>query len=238
MIGRSVRCMVRCRPYPTLFQRLSTGHLSQMPTFQRRFKGAKRTEKKTVDQEKWTGDQEYDLTEMTNTMDGHLEYLKETFQSIKGEGSDPISVIGELKISADGSTYPIKAVGTVSKKSAQVIVVNLYDSSYTLEAIQAITDYESSFAPALQDDTTIFCATPKITKEYKAKLQAIVKEKSGEVKNGMKREAKAAQANAKKFEDTMAKDDLRNIVKEIDNQTNKKIKLIDDMLKIKLKELS
>ena len=58
-----------------------------------------------------------------------MSYLEEAFESLSVNNNDPISILGDLKADVDGSTMPIKAVGTLSKRSAQIIAISLYDDS-------------------------------------------------------------------------------------------------------------
>jgi len=187
----------------------------------------------------FSGGSEYDLLEMTQNQDEHLEYLKESFGSISVSNNDPISILSDLKVEIDGSMLPIKAIGSVSKRSGQILVISLYDESYSQPVVRAIQDLESSFSPSIQaDKTQIFAANPKITSEFRKKLQRVAKEKVDKVKQGIQREQKAATAQLKSFEDSMGNQDVQNVKKEIENQTSKRMKKVEELYKAKDKELS
>lgn len=180
---------------------------------------------------------EYKLTAMTETQDQHVEHMKAVYETLSAENTDAQALIRDLDVEVDGSGMPIKAIGTVSKKSQQIIKISLYDESYLDATIKAIDSYESSFNPTRQDDTTIFCAIPKMTQEFKQKLIRTAKEELANAKKGIKREESAEQKRLSAYSDAIEKSDLHKIKKEIENQTAQRVKKVDDLFKVKSKEL-
>jgi len=180
---------------------------------------------------------EYSLDAMTSAQDEHLDHMKEVFESLKAENTDAQSLLSDVKVEIDGSPMPIKALGSVTKKSAQIISIGLYDESYLNATVSAIEAYESSFSPTLQDETTIYCAIPKMTKEFKQKLIQVAKDTSGKTKVGIRREEKDEQHKLSAYSDAIEKSDFHKIKKEVENQTNQRLKQVEDMTKAKIKEL-
>lgn len=205
--------------------------------FAKAAKGKRATPSKK-DAEEFSGGSEYDLNDMTEKQDEHITYLVDSFESISISNNDPISILSDLKVEIDGSALPIKAIGSVSKRSGQILVISLYDESYSDAVCRAIQELESSFSPSIQaDKTQIFAANPKITSEFRKKLQRVAKEKLERVKKGIQREQKDATVQLKRFEDSMGKQDVQNVKKEIENQTNKRLKKIEELYKAKEREL-
>lgn len=57
--------------------------------------------------------------------------MKAVYETLSAENTDAQALIRELDVEFDGSATPIKALGTVSKKSQQIIKISLYDESVT-----------------------------------------------------------------------------------------------------------
>ena len=69
--------------------------------------------------------------------------MKTVYETLSAENTDAMALIRDLDIEVDGSGMPIKAVGTVSKKSQQIIKISLYDESVTRFSV-----YSTLFLPS------------------------------------------------------------------------------------------
>jgi len=238
--------LIRCRALVPAFRNarritfnhrtatLFNGRIQNITAFQCRTFA--KTRKTAAKKDRFEGT-EYNLDGMTVEQDEHLEHMKEVFSTLNPQNTDAQKLIGDIKIDCDGKHMPIKAVASVVKKSAQIICINLYDESYLDATISSIESYESSFAPTKQDELTIFCAVPKITKEFKQKLVTTAKDAAAKAKHGIKRVEKEENKRLSAWSEALEQKDFAKVKKEVENQTSTRMKQVENLLKEKVKQL-
>jgi ribosome recycling factor len=178
-----------------------------------------------------------DNTVFVKKMDKTLEVLNEEFDAVRA-GRANAKVLDRIRVDYYGTETPIGQVGTISSPDPRTLVIQPWDASL-LKAIQkAIQTSDLGINPQ-NDGRIIRLAFPQLTEERRKELTKQIKKYGEDAKiaiRNIRREA-MDDIKAQKKKSEITEDDQKEAEKDLQDQTDKYIKKIDEMCAKKDKEL-
>ena len=178
----------------------------------------------------------HEIIEETKTrMEKSLEAYKSAIAQVR-TGRANASLVNNVEIDYYGTPTPIYQVSNISIPEARQILIKPYDRN-DLRAIEtAIINADLNVTP-LNDGQVIRINIPALTEE---KRKALVKEVYGMAENAkvaIRNIRRDMNTNLKKQEKEIPEDQFRKLNEDIQKQTDEFIKKIDEVTKVKEKEL-
>lgn len=175
--------------------------------------------------------------ELEEKMEKTLNVLRNEFHSIRAGRANP-QLLDRLSIDYYGSQTPIKQVASVSSPEPRMLVIQPYDTSALPLIEKSILMSDLGINPS-NDGKIIRLAIPMLTEERRKELVKVVKKTGDEAKVAIRNERRHANDSLKKLEKAgdMTEDELKTAENEVQKMTDKYVKLIDDMVEAKDKEI-
>ncbi|MBQ7576927.1 MAG: ribosome recycling factor [Synergistaceae bacterium] len=178
-----------------------------------------------------------ELAELRANMDKAIAFLQSEYLSIRTGRAHP-GLVSDIKVDYFGSPTPIKQLANVTIPESRSIQVAPFDKS-TLKAIEkAILAANIGMTPQ-SDGTVIRMTLPELTKARRVELTKILARKAEEskvvIRNYRRDTIEALKKQEKASEIT--EDDLKKLTKDVQDITDKYIKKIDEVYKVKEKEV-
>ena len=175
--------------------------------------------------------------ELAAKMDKTIEALKNQFNSVRA-GRANASVLDRISVEYYGTDTPIGQVATIASPDARTLTISPWDSTLLKAIEKAIQASDLGINPQ-NDGKLIRLTFPQLTEERRKDLTKQVKKYGEDAKvaiRNIRRDAlEAAKKSQKKGEIT--EDDLKNTEKDIQDMTDQYIKIIDEQVAAKDKEL-
>ncbi len=153
-------------------------------------------------------------------------------------GRATASILDRVTVDCYGAQSPLKAVASIMVPEPQLIVIQPWDKSTIASIEKAILQSDLGLTPA-NDGKVIRLPFPPLTEERRKEIARIVKKyaESGRVAvRNVRREANDHFKQAERDKE-ISEDELRRAQEKIQEHTDKYISEIDDMLKVKEKEI-
>jgi ribosome recycling factor len=177
------------------------------------------------------------VTKSEETMKKSINFLKEDLGTIRAGKANP-KLIDKILVSYYGTMTPINQVANISVPEPRSILIQPWDASLIKEIEKAIMTSELGINPT-NDGKTIRLVIPPLTEERRKDLIKLVKKETENAKIAVRNIRRDANEELKKLEKAseLTKDDHKKAEEEMQKLTDKYIKLIDDVLKDKEKEI-
>jgi len=166
-----------------------------------------------------------------------LEATRSDFASIRTGRASP-QLLDRLQVDAYGSTVPLKQVAGVNSPDGRSLLVTAFDKSVVGAIRKAIETSDLGLNPNV-DGASIRLSIPPLTEERRKDLVKIVRKKAEEHKVAIRNlrhkaidEIKALAKNG-----TITDDQIKRGQDQVQKQTDKYIKQIDDLVGGKEKEI-
>ena len=178
-----------------------------------------------------------DFKDYARRMDKALDHLNDEFGAVRA-GRANAKVLDRITVEYYGSETPLNGVATISTPDARTLVVQPWDTKLLKDICKAIQVSELGINPQ-NDGKVIRLTFPQLTEERRKELTKQVKKygENGKVAiRNIRRDAMTKiQAMEKKSEIT--EDDMKDLEKELQKVTDKRIKEIDELTAAKEAEL-
>ncbi|OPJ57122.1 ribosome recycling factor [Alkalithermobacter paradoxus] len=170
-------------------------------------------------------------------MEKTMSVLKEELSVIRAGRANP-AMLDRVVVDYYGSITPLKQLATVSAPEPRVIVVQPWDMSALNSIEKAIQNADLGFNPT-NDGKVIRIVIPQLTEERRKDLLKIVNKTGENAKVALRNERREANDKLKKMEKDgeITEDDLKKAQDEVQKITDKNIKVVDEMLEKKSKEI-
>lgn len=170
--------------------------------------------------------------------------MDKAIESTKGElvklrtGKASTALVDSIPVLYYGSTVPLKQVGNISTPEPRLVVIQPWDKSILAEIEKAILKSDLGLNPA-NDGIVIRIPIPALTEERRRDLVKIVKKIGEEGKISIRNIRRDANEKLKSEEKKhkLSKDDLHRFQDNIQELTNERIKMIDEILQAKETEI-
>lgn len=166
-----------------------------------------------------------------------LEATRADFASIRTGRASP-SLLDRLHVEAWGQNQPLKAVASVNSPDGRSLVVTPFDKSNIAAIRKAIETSDLGLNPNV-DGNAIRLSIPPLTEERRKDLVKVVRKKAEEHKVAVRniRHKAIDEIKALGKDHTITDDQVKRGQDQVQKQTDKYIKQIDDLVGGKEKEI-
>ncbi|MBQ6774594.1 MAG: ribosome recycling factor [Synergistaceae bacterium] len=178
-----------------------------------------------------------ELAALKENMDKAISFLQGEFLSIRTGRAHP-GLVSDIKADYYGTPTAIKQLANVTIPESRSIQIAPFDKS-SLKAIEkAILAANIGMTPQ-NDGTVIRLTLPELTKARRVELTKMLAKKAEESKVVIRNYRRDAIEALKKQEKAseITEDDLKKLTKDVQDITDKYIKKIDEIYKVKEKEV-
>lgn len=180
-------------------------------------------------------DFELDTADLSKRMDGSLSNLRTEFASLR-TGRASGSMLEPIIVDAYGSMTPINQVGTVNVPEPRMVTINVWDKGLVNKVEKAIRESGLGINPQL-NGTIIMLPIPELNEERRRELTKVAGQYAEHARVAVRNVRQDGMQQIKKHKDGMSDDDQKFWESEVQELTDKHIKMIDELLAHKQEEI-
>ena len=177
------------------------------------------------------------LSELRGNMDKAVSFLQNEFLSIRTGRAHP-GLVSDIKVDYYGTPTPIKSLANVTIPESRSIQIAPFDKTVLKAMEKAILAANIGMTPQ-NDGQVIRMTLPELTKARRVELTKLLARKAEESKVVIRNYRRDAIETLKKQEKAseITEDDLKKFTKDVQDITDSYIKKIDEVYKLKEKEV-
>lgn len=174
---------------------------------------------------------------MEAKMNKTLSVLKEELHSVRAGRANP-QLLEKIAIDYYGTQTPISQMASISAPEPRMLVIQPYDASVVSSIEKAINMSDLGLNPS-NDGRVIRLVIPMLTEDRRKELTKVAKKAGEEAKVAMRNERREANEKLKKAQKSgdITEDDLKRAEEEVQKSTDRYIKLVDEVIAQKEKEI-
>ena len=176
---------------------------------------------------------EFILDTAKEAMDKAISHLEKELKTIRAGKATP-AMLSTVMVDYYGSQTPLAQVANVNTPDARTLSIQPWEKNMLQEIEKAIQIANLGFNPMNNGDV-IMINVPPLTEERRKNLAKQAKAEAEDAKVGVRNARKEANNDLKKAD--ISEDLLKNTEADVQELTDKYIKLIDDKLATKEKEI-
>jgi len=178
-----------------------------------------------------------EIKQLREKMDKALDFLRGEYLAIRTGRAHP-GLVSDIKADYYGTLTPLKQLANITIPEGRKILISPFDRG-SLKAIEKAILASSLGITPQNDGESVRLTLPELTKQRRVELVKIVSKKAEESKIVVRNHRRDAVEALKKMEKAseITEDDLKKYNKEIQDITDDFVKKIDDVLKVKEKEI-
>ena len=178
-----------------------------------------------------------DLKEFETKMTKSVNVLEADLATLRAGRANP-AILDKVTVEYYGVATPLTQIGNVSVPDARTILIQPWDQSVLGDVEKAILKSDIGITPN-NDGKSLRLIFPALTEERRRELAKTVHKKGEDSKVAIRSIRRDAMEHFKKAQKNgdVTEDDLKSIEKDIQNLTDKYVKLIDGVLASKEKEI-
>ena len=181
-------------------------------------------------------DFELDTDDLERRMEGAMGNLKTEFASLR-TGRASASMLEPVTVEAYGAQTPINQVGTVNVPEPRMVTINVWDKSMVNAVEKAIRESGLGINPQL-NGTIIMLPIPELNEERRRELGKVAGQYAESARVSIRNVRRDGMDKIKKAKtDGMSEDDQKLWESEVQEMTDRYIKLVDDALESKQGEI-
>ena len=179
-----------------------------------------------------------DLDDIQRRMDGSLNSLKTEFMGLRA-GRASTGMLEPLMVEAYGSKMPITQVGNISAPEPRLLTVTVWDASLTASVEKSIRESDLGLNP-MAEGTLIRVPIPDLSEERRRDMVKVAGRYAEAARVSVRNVRRDGIENARKMEkdSLISEDERRDFENDIQKLTDEHIKIIDDSLANKEKEIT
>ncbi|MDA5094885.1 ribosome recycling factor [Aliiroseovarius sp. KMU-50] len=178
---------------------------------------------------------ELDLDDLERRMDGAIGALRSEFASLR-TGRASASMLDPITVEAYGARTPLNQIGTVNVPEPRMVTVNIWDKSLVGPAEKAIRESGLGINPQL-NGTIIMLPIPELNEERRRELTRVAAQYAESARVSVRNVRQDGMQQLKKAKDTMSEDDNKLWHDEVQELTDKYVKMVDTALETKQEEI-
>ncbi|MCU7613645.1 ribosome recycling factor [Chryseobacterium sp. GMJ5] len=167
-------------------------------------------------------------------MQAAIKHLEHAFQKIRA-GRASTSMVQDVMVEYYGATTPINQVANVSVLDAMTISIQPWDRTAIGAIEKAIINSNLGFAPS-NNGENIILNVPPLTEERRRDLAKQAKSETEQTKIVVRNARQDGIKELKRLEG-VSEDAIKGVEADIQELTDKHVKLCDDLLKVKEAEI-
>ncbi|GAW33368.1 ribosome-recycling factor [Roseovarius sp. A-2] len=181
-------------------------------------------------------DIEIDTGDLERRMEGAMNSLKTEFASLR-TGRASASMLEPVQVDAYGQMTPINQVGTVNVPEPRMVTINVWDKGLVGKVEKAIRESGLGINPQL-NGTIIMLPIPELNEERRKELTKVASQYAEHARVAIRNVRRDGMDKIKKAKgDGMSEDDQKFWETEVQDLTDRFIKLVDEALEHKQAEI-
>ena len=179
-----------------------------------------------------------DLDDIKRRMEGSLSSLKTEFMGLRA-GRASTGMLEPVMVDAYGSKMPMSQVGNISAPEPRLLTVTVWDASLTSSVEKAIRESDLGLNP-MAEGTLIRVPIPDLSEERRRDMVKVASRYAEAARVSVRNVRRDGIETARKIqkESLISEDELRDLEGDIQKLTDEHVKLIDDSLANKEKEIT
>jgi ribosome recycling factor len=179
-----------------------------------------------------------DLDDIKRRMEGSLNSLKTEFMGLRA-GRASTGMLEPIMVDAYGSKMPITQVGNISAPEPRLLTVTVWDASLTSAVEKAIRDSDLGLNP-MAEGTLIRVPIPDLSEERRRDMVKVAGRYAEAARVSVRNVRRDGIESARKMqkESLISEDELRDLETDIQKLTDDHVKMIDDALANKEREIT
>ncbi|NRP11969.1 Ribosome-recycling factor [Aliiroseovarius sp. xm-m-379] len=178
---------------------------------------------------------ELDLDDLERRMEGAIGALKSEFASLR-TGRASASMLDPIMVDAYGARTPLNQIGTVNVPEPRMVTVNIWDKSLVGKAEKAIRESGLGINPQL-NGTIIMLPIPELNEERRRELTRVAAQYAESARVAVRNVRQDGMQQLKRAKDGMSEDDHKMWHDEVQELTDKHVKMVDKALETKQEEI-
>jgi len=179
-------------------------------------------------------DIEFILDSTKEAMVNAIKHLEKQFVNIRAGKASP-AMLGSVMVNYYGSQTPIGQVANINTPDGRTITVQPWEKNMLQEIERGIAYANLGFNPMNNGDIIII-NVPPLTEERRRDLAKQAKAETEDAKVSIRTARKDANNEIKKNED-ISEDIKKNTEIDVQNMTDKHVKMVDELFESKEKEI-
>jgi len=181
-------------------------------------------------------DFELDTDDLSRRMDGAIAALRTEFASLR-TGRASSSMLEPIMIDAYGQPTPINQVGTINVPEPRMVTINVWDKGLVNVVEKAIRNSGLGINPQM-NGTIIMLPIPELNEERRRDLTKVAADYAEKSRVSMRNLRRDGMDQIKKAKaDGLSEDDMKFWETEVQELTDRYVKLVDDTLETKQAEI-
>ncbi len=179
-----------------------------------------------------------DLDDIKRRMEGSLSSLKTEFMGLRA-GRASTGMVEPVMVDAYGSKMPMSQVGNISAPEPRLLTVTVWDASLTSAVEKAIRESDLGLNP-MAEGTLIRVPIPDLSEERRRDMVKVARRYAEAARVSVRNVRRDGIETARKMqkESLISEDELRDLEGDIQKLTDEHVKMIDDSLANKEKEIT
>ncbi|MEC8128387.1 MAG: ribosome recycling factor [Pseudomonadota bacterium] len=179
-----------------------------------------------------------DLDDIKRRMEGSLSSLKTEFMGLRA-GRASTGMLEPVMVDAYGSKMPMSQVGNISAPEPRLLTVTVWDASLTSAVEKAIRESDLGLNP-MAEGTLIRVPIPDLSEERRRDMVKVASRYAEAARVSVRNVRRDGIETARKMqkESLISEDELRDLEGDIQKLTDEHVKMIDDSLANKEKEIT
>ncbi|MEM7618297.1 MAG: ribosome recycling factor [Pseudomonadota bacterium] len=175
-----------------------------------------------------------DLNALGKRMDGAVDNLKTEFAGLR-TGRASASMLDPVVVDMYGSKMPLNQVGTVGVPEPRLLTVTVWDAGATQAVEKAIRESGLGLNP-MAEGTLIRVPIPELNEERRKELSKVAGQYAESARISIRNIRRDGMDDVKKNGD-FSEDDKKRESDNVQNLTDEKIKIVDEMYAAKEKDI-
>lgn len=181
-------------------------------------------------------DFELDTDDLTRRMEGAIAALRTEFASLR-TGRASGSMLDPIQVDAYGQMTPINQLGTVNVPEPRMVTINVWDKGMVSKVEKAIRESGLGINPQL-NGTIIMLPIPELNEQRRKELTKVAAQYAEHARVAVRNLRRDGMDQIKKAKsDGLSEDDQKFWESEVQEMTDKFIKLVDQTLEGKQAEI-
>ena len=179
-----------------------------------------------------------DLDDIKRRMEGSLSSLKTEFMGLRA-GRASTGMLEPVMVDAYGSKMPMSQVSNISAPEPRLLTVTVWDASLTSAVEKAIRESDLGLNP-MAEGTLIRVPIPDLSEERRRDMVKVASRYAEAARVSVRNVRRDGIETARKMqkESLISEDELRDLEGDIQKLTDEHVKMIDDSLANKEKEIT
>lgn len=175
-----------------------------------------------------------DINDLKRRMDGAIDNLKTEFSGLR-TGRASASMLDPVVVDVYGSKMPLNQVGTVGVPEARLLTVQVWDMNNSQAVDKAIRESGLGLNPQTEGNL-IRIPIPELNEERRKELTKVAGQYAESTRVAIRNIRRDGMDDIKKDGD-LSEDDKKRESDNVQSLTDEKIKIVDDMLVAKEKDI-